>query len=185
MQFAIGRIKYFPHGLSRSSSGTLPDQKFTGQRLDLSTELYYYGARYYDPEIGRFISADTIVPDFTNPQSLNRYTYVLNNPLKYIDPSGHFMGDIYDPGFYTEVGLFAPEPGVDYQSSPELPEVSIPREFLVFYTNDYSRVYVQFGHTILDFAGMLPVIGEPADGLNAIVYALRGIGETPGYLLQQ
>jgi RHS repeat-associated protein len=63
--------------------------KFTGQRLD-STGLYYYGARYYDPGIGKFISADTIVPDPANPQSLNRYACCLNNPLKYIDPTGHW-----------------------------------------------------------------------------------------------
>lgn len=71
----------------RSGTVTTP-QKFTGQRLD-STGLYYYGARYYDSTIGRFISADTIVPNPANPQSLNRYSYCLNNPLKYIDPSGH------------------------------------------------------------------------------------------------
>ena len=52
------------------------------------TGLYYYNARYYDATIGRFISADTIVQNPTNPQSLNRYSYVLNNPLKYTDPSG-------------------------------------------------------------------------------------------------
>jgi len=57
--------------------------------LDDNTGLYYYNARYYDPEIGRFISPDTIVPNPANPQSLNRYSYCLNNPLKYIDPSGH------------------------------------------------------------------------------------------------
>jgi RHS repeat-associated protein len=73
----------------RSSTGTMPtDKKFTGQRLD-QTGLYYYNARYYDATIGRFISADTIVPDVFNPQTLNRYSYCLNNPLKYVDPSGH------------------------------------------------------------------------------------------------
>jgi RHS repeat-associated protein len=88
-------ITYFSFGLTRSSTGTSPtDMKYTGQRLD-ATGLYYYGARYYDPSIGRFISADTIVPHFTNPQSLNRYSYCLNNPLKYVDPSGHGEGD-YD-----------------------------------------------------------------------------------------
>jgi len=50
----------------------------------------YYGARYYDYILGRFISADTIVPGAMNPQALNRYSYVLNNPLKYTDPTGHF-----------------------------------------------------------------------------------------------
>jgi len=84
---SLGTIKYYPYGGARS--GDVPtDKKFTGQRLD-STGLYYYGARYYDPEIGRFISADTVVPNPANPQSLNRYTYCFNNPLKYIDPTGH------------------------------------------------------------------------------------------------
>ncbi len=52
--------------------------------------MYFYNARYYDGTLGRFLSADTIVPSPANPQSLNRYAYVLNNPLRYTDPSGHF-----------------------------------------------------------------------------------------------
>ncbi len=94
-------IKYFPFGATRSTSGTIPtDKKFTGQRLD-STGLYYYGARYYDANIGRFISADSIVPDFTNPQCLNRYSYCLNNPLRYTDPTGQWSwGDLW--GSFTE-----------------------------------------------------------------------------------
>ena len=76
-------------GFCRKSTGNLnTDKLFTGQRLD-QTGLYFYNARYYDAEIGRFISADSIVPDWTNPQSLNRYSYCLNNPLRYVDPSGH------------------------------------------------------------------------------------------------
>jgi RHS repeat-associated protein len=69
-------------------------QKFTGQRLD-GSGLYYYNARYYDPDLGRFISPDTIVQDPTNPQNLNRYSYCLNNPLKYTDPSGHGWWSIF------------------------------------------------------------------------------------------
>lgn len=52
-------------------------------------ELIDFGARRYDPRIGRFISPDTIIPDPANPQSLNRYSYAVNNPLKYVDPTGH------------------------------------------------------------------------------------------------
>jgi RHS repeat-associated protein len=63
--------------------------KFTGKRLDSSTGLYYYGARYYDPELGRFTQADTIVQAPSDPQTLNRYTYCRNNPLIYTDPTGH------------------------------------------------------------------------------------------------
>jgi len=62
---------------------------FTGQRLD-STGLYYYNARYYDPLIGRFISADTAAPDLNNPQSFNKYSYCFNNPLNRTDPTGNW-----------------------------------------------------------------------------------------------
>lgn len=100
----VSSISYLPYGERRNSQGTMPtDILFTGQRLD-STGLYYYGARYYDPEIGRFISADSIVQSYANPQSLNRYSYVFNNPLKYVDPTGM----IVDFG-YTYEDLYATE----------------------------------------------------------------------------
>ena len=47
------------------------------------------GARYYLPNTNRFLTPDTIVPDPKNPQSLNRYSYVNNNPINFSDPSGH------------------------------------------------------------------------------------------------
>jgi RHS repeat-associated protein len=87
---SLGAIKYLPFGECRNSPPYPTDILFTGQRLD-STGLYYYNARYYDPTIGRFISADTIVSHPANPQSFNRYTYCLNNPMKYTDPSGHVV----------------------------------------------------------------------------------------------
>jgi hypothetical protein len=51
--------------------------------------LYFYNARWYDPYLNRWIQPDTIVPQPENPQSLNRYSYVRGNPLKFIDPTGH------------------------------------------------------------------------------------------------
>jgi RHS repeat-associated protein len=86
---STGSIKYFSFGQARSGSVSTP-QKFTGQRLD-TTGLYYYGARYYDPTIGRFISADRFIQNLANPQMLNRYSYCINNPLKCIYPSGHIV----------------------------------------------------------------------------------------------
>ena len=50
-------------------------------------------ARFYDPILGRFISADTAVPSANDPQALNRYAYASNNPLRYTDPTGHFFLD--------------------------------------------------------------------------------------------
>lgn len=100
---SLGSISYAAFGSARS--GSVPtDKLFTGQRLD-GTGLYYYGARYYDPEIGRFISPDSIVQSYANPQSLNRYSYVLNNPLKYVDPSGHIVFDLEDIMETEEAGM--------------------------------------------------------------------------------
>jgi RHS repeat-associated protein len=64
--------------------------RFTGQKLDVESGLLYYGGRYYDPELGRFISPDPYVQEIFDPQSLNRYSYVVNNPQNYVDPSGYF-----------------------------------------------------------------------------------------------
>ena len=102
-----GKMTYFPYGATRTTYQTIETEiKFTGQRLDGGVDLYYYGARYYDANIGRFISADTIIPDFTNPQSLNRYSYVFNNPLRYTDPTGHC------PFWSCTRKAFTPGPGM-------------------------------------------------------------------------
>ncbi|HUL38610.1 MAG TPA: RHS repeat-associated core domain-containing protein [Thermodesulfobacteriota bacterium] len=106
------QIVYFPFGAYRAVgnvNGTydydanFPDvhYTFTDQEDDDDLGLYNYGARLYDPVIGKFISPDTTVPDPNNPQSLNRYSYALNNPLRYIDPTGNQYeeGD-YDPFFW-------------------------------------------------------------------------------------
>ncbi len=85
---AISSISYFSFGLTRTGSVNTT-KEFTGQRLD-STGLYYYNARYYDPVIGRFISPDSTGQRLSDPQTLNRYSYCENNPLKYTDPSGHW-----------------------------------------------------------------------------------------------
>jgi RHS repeat-associated protein len=87
--------RYYPFGQSRGHSGPGNHAyRFTGKELEASG-LYYYGARYYDPVIGRFISADSIVPKPGDPQSLNRYSYARNNPLYYVDPSGHFFLEFF------------------------------------------------------------------------------------------
>jgi RHS repeat-associated protein len=79
-------MAYYPFGGTRA--GSIPtDKKFTGQRLD-DMGLYYYGARYYDAEIGRFVSPDPTIPEGGNPQSYNRYSYCINNPLSAVDPNG-------------------------------------------------------------------------------------------------
>ncbi len=91
MKVAGSDVVYAPFGEVRAGSQSeLTDFGYTRQRHDDSTGgLIYYRARYYLPGIQHFISADTIVPDPVDPQAFNRYSYVLNNPIKLIDPTGH------------------------------------------------------------------------------------------------
>jgi RHS repeat-associated protein len=85
----VARQLYHPYGSVRYSEGTLPtDFGFTGQRQD-GTGLVFMHARYYHAGLARFTQADTIVPQPGNPQDLNRFAYTRNNPLAYVDPSGH------------------------------------------------------------------------------------------------
>ena len=85
---------YLPFGGQRRLSGTIStNYRFTDQELDSETGLYNYDARLYDPVIGRFVSADSVVPDWYDSQALNRYSYTLNNPLIYTDPSGHVQAE--------------------------------------------------------------------------------------------
>ncbi len=84
----IAQERYYPYGRVRWGSAPT-SYNFTGQRLDQSTGLLFFQARYYDPDLRRFLQPDTIVPEPGNPQSLNRYSYALGNPLKYTDPTGH------------------------------------------------------------------------------------------------
>jgi len=82
-------VRYRPFGETLLEAGELTvNHKYTSQELDSETGLYNYNARFYNPALGRFISADSTVPDYTRPQALNRFSYVLNNPLYYKDPTG-------------------------------------------------------------------------------------------------
>jgi RHS repeat-associated protein len=93
-----------PYGEALSCNGTTQDatqHHFTGKERDQESQLDYFGARYYSSTIGRMMSPDPSglsYADPTNPQSLNLYSYVLNNPLKFTDPSG--MACVWDDGSF-------------------------------------------------------------------------------------
>jgi RHS repeat-associated protein len=80
---------YYPYGQGNDySTSCSPTYKFTGYEYDSETGNYYAYARYYSPRLGRFMTADSLGGDGANPQSLNRYAYVLNNPASLNDPLG-------------------------------------------------------------------------------------------------
>ncbi len=68
--------------------------RYGGYVYDGETGLYYVKSRFYDASVARFIQEDTYAGKYSDPLSLNRYTYVMNNPLKYLDPTGRIPDEI-------------------------------------------------------------------------------------------
>ena len=86
----LSQQRYYPFGGARLDPGvTQTDFSFTGQR-GTDFGLMDYRARFYSSRLGRFTQPDTLIPDPANPQSFNRYSYVQNSPLNFVDPSGHW-----------------------------------------------------------------------------------------------
>ncbi len=123
----IERAYTHPYGeentLPLSSAGTLGDYKdpsdattklnlrFQGREVDAETGMYDFGARIYRADLGRFMSADTVIPDPTNGQSWNRYSFVRNNPLGFTDPSGNEEVPVNDDEFVGPVEPLGDGPG--------------------------------------------------------------------------
>jgi RHS repeat-associated protein len=83
--------QYKPFGIEYGATGSDSKLRFTGQQKDANTGLYYLFRRFYDPEVGRFLGQDRILGHLTVLQSLVRYAYTVNNPLRYVDPTGEFF----------------------------------------------------------------------------------------------
>ncbi len=100
---------YMPWGGERGDQGiTTTDYGYTGQMRE--GDIYYYNARWYDPAIGRFMQADTIVHMASQgTQAFDRYAYVNNNPLRYTDPSGNYFRECGDD-HYQRCGTIPPPP---------------------------------------------------------------------------
>jgi len=114
----IQHYEYSAFGQSRYTQSTTAfpvTQRFTSQKLDDETGLYFYGARYYAPLLGTFIQADMVIASLTNPQHLNRYAYCVNNPLKHTDPNGKSEDNVVarvaaPAGVFLNFGNFTYQP---------------------------------------------------------------------------
>jgi len=83
------RYRYYPFCEEWITEGTKSDRhRFTGAERDGESGLTYHGARHYSASSGRWTTPDPVAWDTSNPQRLNRYGYVLNDPVNFLDPVG-------------------------------------------------------------------------------------------------
>ena len=97
----IARYDYLPFGELWPASPPAPAdvRQFAGKERDSNTELDYFGARHYRYQSGRFTTVDPVLnidAALTDPQRWNRYTYVRNNPFRYVDPDGRAIESLWD-----------------------------------------------------------------------------------------
>ena len=118
----VKRYRFDPWGNLEAQWGTEPNHYlFTGKEKD-ENGLYYFGARYYNPRLGRFVTPDprTLNPKdmkLENPQSLNSYSYCINNPLRYIDPTGKWYEEASRQAF-VNIAQKATMMDIKYGNSP-------------------------------------------------------------------
>ncbi|MGC2696072.1 MAG: RHS repeat-associated core domain-containing protein [Candidatus Angelobacter sp.] len=126
---ATGTIKadsdYYPFGDLQFVNNDANEYKFTGQKRDAKSGLDYFGARYYSSAISRFMTPDwsaapSTVPyaHLDNPQTLNLYSYVDNNPINGIDADGHTFesmvaGGAWGPNIFQNALSGTPKPNDD------------------------------------------------------------------------
>jgi RHS repeat-associated protein len=175
-------MRYTAFGETRYENGTTPtDYQYTGQRKDRYIELIHMGARWYDPEIGHFVSADTVVPDPGNALAIDRFAYTMNNPLKYVDPSGHAacppdMCDYEEEDedlnqLVENVQRFSHPKTWTMEIPDELPDWSDPElveAWIWLYNTDSGR---EFAITLLESENTTVFIDETIEDPKTIYYS--------------
>ena len=123
--------------------------------------------RMYDPKVGRFLTMDPLVSHPSFSQSWNPYSYVLNNPLKYVDPSG-----------FDGVPQGGPPPGaVDERNNPHVQE---------YFNNPEVRAIIDSGcigdecnHKLVPPVRSLIIFRRSPGGARAAAKRTRGLGRSP------
>ncbi|WP_198159900.1 RHS repeat-associated core domain-containing protein, partial [Brevibacillus parabrevis] len=121
---------------------------YAGEMYDKESGFYYLRARYYDPKIGRFISEDTYKGQVDNPLTLNRYTYVHNNPLRFFDPTGHTVvegpraggGNPTTDKYYKDIRDLTPEEQTQILQDPRYSDADKIRVGLLMFARSIGLV---------------------------------------------
>ncbi|CAH2715098.1 hypothetical protein BACCIP111895_02282 [Neobacillus rhizosphaerae] len=143
---------------------------YTGKNYDPAAGLMDYSARWYSPTIGRFLTEDTVIGDLSNPQSLNRYAYVMNNPVNMVDPSGRVPEWVrnqedyslqYDQGGTTYVELWnyiagsyqkqtSPTSLVETIQTDKFYKQTYQQTITESWEYDYKKYFGEFGKILIE-----------------------------------
>ncbi len=170
------RLEFDPWGMRVSGPqvgvvNSLTNKGYTGHEMDDEVGLINMNARIYDPYLGRFMSADPVLPDAGDLQAFNRYAYVLGNPLKYTDPTGNCSSTV--SGVTAETGcILLDDTGSSVGSNPFGDSFRGSDQYLDYYEDTQSQIeddlYNQFQ---LEFQEVMVVAVEALDRIEELVNA--------------
>jgi len=158
---------------------------FTGKQWDEDAQLYYFNARWYDPETGRFIMEDPV------RDGLNWYVYCSNNPVNYVDPTGleawAYRTYDEDSGWYNY--HFSPDNNVIFASSKELGKIMPFGEKLHDnFFESFGSIHIGDDYTdktsslLKDSSNVTFVMSKTSEALQGLNKALGTLGKTLGWV---
>ena len=189
--------QYDPFGKSYRVVGSERFQ-FTGEEHDVPTGFLHLRARQYDPDLGRFVSADPNLGSLAEPQTQDRYVYVVNNPLKYTDPTGECIWDLCIAELAIILGVLAVAGVAVAVAAHYVPGIRPVADifatvfgFIPLYGDVYSTAYFltqdafecqavgcDWGAIGLDLLGAIPSVPNAGSGG---VHALKALGAAGGF----
>lgn len=165
---------YLPYG--EIAEGGNDRYLFTGKEKDNETKLYYYGSRYYNSFFRHFIQPDNVISDIYNPQQLNRYSYTLNNPYTYKDPTGE--SPILAIGAASAgVGFIGSVLYQAYQANWDYSQVSLSQAGITAASTAIGFMTFGLASTSMSTALSAQGLGSIATGIGAGTFAGVGAGE--------
>jgi len=200
----VESFSYDPHGKRRNPTtwtdaidhfdllsfmSSLTPKSFTGHEYLDDVGLIHMGGRVYDPDLGRFISADPFVQEVGDPQNLNRYTYVLNNPLSYTDPSGYFFGKLFKAigsilsGIFKGIGAAVKAVGDQIQTLAAIGVAAVVGPVCAPCAGFLAGMISSGGDLKAGIVGALTgaalggVPGTPFEGVHGIKQGIAGLGK--------
>ncbi len=167
----LWRESYKPFGeRQKREVGTEQNTPFyTGKPHDDITGLSYFGARYYDPEIGRFMGIDPVGVDPGNIHSFNRYAYANNNPYRFVDPDGMEPNPVWSLPDPTWNAIYSPNNNIQGDWIPDSPPNWYVRNRESIYTGLSIATSINpkgAVQTVTELPALLRKITKSADKLN-------------------